>query len=165
MTLAKWVELLDGELQAGRPILYSGSSSSGGHEYVCDGRDENGLYHINWGWGGSPNGYFDINILNPDYQGSFPAQDGYTRDACIIIGIAPDNGKFDEPLVEKPSAHVGQYSYSDLTWTKQIRDNESESFAGSVIIRFCNPTDKDFESLNKLPQGVYVVNGRKLLKN
>lgn len=147
VTLDKWIELLDGELQAGRPILYSGTSSTGGHQYVCDGRDEDGLYHINWGWGGSYNGYFDINILNPDYQGSFPAEDGYTRDACIVIGIAPDNGKVDKPLMEKPSSHVGQYYYNNLKWTRQKRNNASESFAGSVDIVFCNPTDKDFDGM------------------
>lgn len=147
VTLDKWIELLDGELQAGRPILYSGTSSTGGHQYVCDGRDEDGLYHINWGWGGSSNGYFDINILNPDYQGSFPAEDGYTRDACIVIGIAPDNGKVDKPLMEKPSSHVGQYDYNNLKWTRQKRNNASESFAGSVDIVFCNPTDKDFDGM------------------
>ncbi len=114
---------------------------------MCDGRDEDGLYHINWGWGGSYNGYFDINILNPDYQGSFPAEDGYTRDACIVIGIAPDNGKVDKPLMEKPSSHVGQYDYNNLKWTRQKRNNASESFAGSVDIVFCNPTDKDFDGM------------------
>lgn len=143
VTLDKWTELLDNELEAGRPILYAGSSSSGGHQFVCDGRDENGLYHINWGWSGSDNGYFDINILNPGYDASFPAQDGYTWDADIIIGIAPDNGKADKPFVESPSSHISQDSYS-ITWTKQTRGNESESFAGSVNITFANKTDTDF---------------------
>lgn len=149
VTLDKWVELLDGELQAGRPILYAGSSASGGHQFVCDGRDENGLYHINWGWGGSDNGYFDINILNPGYDASFPAPDGYAWDADIIIGIAPDNGKEDRPLVETPSSHVSQSSYS-ITWTKQTRNNEGENFTGSVIITFANTTDNDFNGMVSL---------------
>lgn len=143
VTLDKWTELLDNELEADRPILYAGSSSSGGHQFVCDGRDENGLYHINWGWSGSDNGYFDINILNPGYDASFPAPDGYTWDADIIIGIAPDNGKADKPFVEEPSSHISQNSYS-ISWTKQTRGNESESFAGSVKITFANKTDTDF---------------------
>lgn len=143
VTLDKWTELLDGELQAGRPILYAGSSASGGHQFVCDGCDENGLYHINWGWGGSDNGYFDINILNPEYDTSYPTPDGYTWDADIIIGIAPDNGKADKPFVESLSSHVSQSSYS-ITWTKQTRNSESESFAGSVRIVFANKTDTDF---------------------
>lgn len=156
VTLDKWTELLDNELEAGRPILYAGSSSSGGHQFVCDGRDENGLYHINWGWSGSDNGYFDINILNPGYDASFPAPDGYTWDADIIIGIAPDNGKADKPFVESPSSHVSQNSYS-ISWTKQTRGNESESFAGSVNITFANKTDTDFKG--KVGLGIKDDNG------
>lgn len=46
------------------PILYSGSGN-GSHAFIIDGYDENGDVHINWGWGGSSNGYFNINALNP----------------------------------------------------------------------------------------------------
>lgn len=46
--------------------MYSGASSGGGHAFVCDGADGNGLYHINWGWNGYQDGYFDITILNPE---------------------------------------------------------------------------------------------------
>lgn len=49
-TLQQWMTLIDNELKAKRPILYSGQASDGGHEFVCDGSDGNGLYHINWGW-------------------------------------------------------------------------------------------------------------------
>ena len=30
----------------------------GGHAYVIDGRDSEGRYHINWGWGGLYDGYY-----------------------------------------------------------------------------------------------------------
>ena len=43
-TLAEWSQIMDKELTAKRPILYSGQSSDGGHEFVCDGTDGNGLY-------------------------------------------------------------------------------------------------------------------------
>ena len=61
----EWRALLHEELEAARPVLYCGSSKQIGHEFVIDGCDENGLFHINWGWGGQANGYFDINSLNP----------------------------------------------------------------------------------------------------
>ena len=47
-TLQQWMTLIDNELKAKRPILYSGQASDGGHEFVCDGSDGKGLYHINW---------------------------------------------------------------------------------------------------------------------
>ena len=65
-TLDKWMQIIDTELAAGRPVLYSGQASDGGHQFICDGKDGEGLYHINWGWSGSQNGYFDLSLLNPE---------------------------------------------------------------------------------------------------
>ncbi|MBO4883634.1 MAG: C10 family peptidase, partial [Lachnospiraceae bacterium] len=31
-----------------------------GHCFVVDGIDNQGLYHVNWGWYGQYEGYFDI---------------------------------------------------------------------------------------------------------
>ncbi len=61
----EWEEILYSELAAGRPIVYGGQSDSGGHSFVCDGYDGNGLFHINWGWGGNSDGYFALAVLNP----------------------------------------------------------------------------------------------------
>ena len=44
---------------------------SGGHAFVLDGRDSMGLYHFNWGWGGSGNGYFTLDSLAPMSNASF----------------------------------------------------------------------------------------------
>lgn len=61
----EWEKILYSELAAGRPMVYRGSSDSGGHSFVCDGYDGNGLFHINWGWGGLGDGYFSLAVLNP----------------------------------------------------------------------------------------------------
>ncbi len=50
VTLEQWVDAIDNDLQAQRPILYCGYSSDGGHQFVLDGADGRGLYHVNWGW-------------------------------------------------------------------------------------------------------------------
>ena len=90
-SLAEWTQILDNELAAGRPVFYSGSSTDGGHQFICDGSDGQGLYHINWGWGGYQNGYFDVTILNPEKGGvgSGNAQDGYNRSCSMLVGVAP----------------------------------------------------------------------------
>jgi hypothetical protein len=62
---ANWHALLKGDLDIGRPIQYVGFGNSGGHTWVCDGYDVNNFYHMNWGWGGSGDGFFDIDVLNP----------------------------------------------------------------------------------------------------
>ena len=133
-TLAEWTAIIDKELQAKRPILYSGRTTNGGHQFVCDGSDGNGLYHINWGWGGYQDGYFDITILNPG-QGGIGAgnvTDGYNRNCDMIIGIQPDNGKVDEPLVDVPSLIIEYYNSYEFTsgieLTKATRNNTKEDF-------------------------------------
>ena len=60
-----WENLLKSELDNKRPMLYSGSSSEGGHAFVCDGYDASDNFHFNWGWSGYNNGYFYIESLNP----------------------------------------------------------------------------------------------------
>lgn len=60
----EWVNKLYCELNDDCPILYGGQSQSGGHEFILDGYDEEGLFHVNWGWRGEGNGYFDIAKLN-----------------------------------------------------------------------------------------------------
>lgn len=133
-TLAEWTAIIDKELQAKRPILYSGRTTNGGHQFVCDGSDGNGLYHINWGWGGYQDGYFDITILNPG-QGGIGAgnvTDGYNRNCNMIIGIQPDNGKVDEPLADVPSLIIEYYNSDEFTsgieLTKATRNNTTEDF-------------------------------------
>ena len=101
-TLDEWCGLLDAELKAGRPVLYSGFSSYSGHEFVCDGADGQGFYHINWGWGGQLNGYFDITILHPGDADMSGLADGFSHANEIIVGIQPDNKKVDEPLITLP---------------------------------------------------------------
>ena len=57
------------DLAAGRPVLYGGQSTGGGHRFVCDGYDEDDYFHFNWGWGGSSNGYYKLALCNPQEQG------------------------------------------------------------------------------------------------
>ena len=73
------------DLEAGRPILMGGESTqSGGHEFVCDGRNSSGKFHINWGWEGSQNGYFSLTSLRPgEYY--------FSSKIDALIGLEPDN--------------------------------------------------------------------------
>lgn len=82
-----WLDMLRTEISAGRPIYYSGTSIGGGHAFVCDGYDANGLFHFNWGWSGMSNGYFDVTILDPSSQGIGAGSGGYSFQQYIITGI------------------------------------------------------------------------------
>ncbi len=150
-TLAEWKKILDRELEAKRPIIYGGVRSyERGHQFVCDGSDGEGLYHINWGWSGDCDGYFDITLLDPDVPGTgagTPA-DGYNRDCSVIIGIAPDNESKDEPLIKEHSLYADAYeNHRKCTITNGERKNASEQFSLTVTPVFSNPTHNKFEGL------------------
>lgn len=150
-TLAEWKEILDRELEAKRPILYGGAASDeSGHQFVCDGSDGEGLYHINWGWSGYSDGYFDITLLDPAVRGTGAgtSANGYNRNCSVIIGIAPDNGIKDEPLVKEHSLYADAYEdHRKCTITNGERKNASEQFSLTVTPVFSNPTHNKFEGL------------------
>lgn len=87
-----WEDMVYQELVAGRPMVYNGrAGSGGGHSFVCDGYECGDYYHINWGWGGLGNGYFQLSIMNPHAAGigASTSAEGYNIDQTAIIGIAP----------------------------------------------------------------------------
>ena len=88
-TAEGWDKLIYNELKENRPVYYHGSSTGGGHGFVCDGYDGNGLYHINWGWEGKHDGYYRLSLLNPDGggTGSSGTEDGYTMSQGAVVGI------------------------------------------------------------------------------
>ncbi len=89
-TSTEWDELIYNELKNSRPVLYGANTSGGsGHEFICDGYDGHGLYHINWGWGGVSDGYFRLQALRPSTQGTGGSSDcgGYSLDHDAIIGV------------------------------------------------------------------------------
>lgn len=99
-SIDEWDEILYTELAAGRPVLYSGFTVSVGHAFVCDGYDGNGLYHINWGWSGMYDGYYEISVLRPGLGGSggSTTNDGYTMTQGAIVGIQSPTEEAKLPL-------------------------------------------------------------------
>lgn len=103
-----WEETLRSELAAGRPVIYAGQSAEGGHQFVCDGYDSNGYFHINWGWAGMCNGYFLTTALVPQGVGAGGFAAGYDYNQSIITGIQPDKGS-DAAC---GASMLGQYFYT-----------------------------------------------------
>lgn len=61
-SVTEYLNVLKNEINHRRPVYYSGhpQNSGSGHAYVLDGYDEDDLMHLNYGWGGSSNGYYAI---------------------------------------------------------------------------------------------------------
>ncbi len=75
------------ELSEGYPILVVG----GNHAFVFDGYDERGFIHINWGWAGENDGYFDINTVYMNIKG-FGITGTFWDDMQALLAH-PNNGK------------------------------------------------------------------------
>jgi len=65
---AALIAYLNADLEAGRPVMMGADDPvlEAGHEFVCDGRDANGYFHINWGWEGDSNCYCPFTLLRPE---------------------------------------------------------------------------------------------------
>ena len=109
-TARKWVAMLKAELNA-RPLLYSGRNPrGGGHQFLFDGYGKYGdedVFHVNFGWGGSCNGYYRHFDLD--------AGDGhdYSYDGDAIFGFYPDAASTYEAILSyrKVSFTDGTFGY------------------------------------------------------
>jgi len=87
-----WITTIENELTNGRPVQYAGFGSGGGHTWVCDGFDQNNMFHMNWGWSGADDGYFGIDALNPGTLGTGGGTGGFNSGEEALIGIQPVSG-------------------------------------------------------------------------
>lgn len=97
----EWEQMIYDNLANCGPVIYDGQGSSGRHSFVCDGYNGNGMFHINWGWGGSSNGYYTLSALNPPSLGIGGAGGGYNYYQGAVFGIRPpqENSKAAEAYI------------------------------------------------------------------
>lgn len=129
---SEWDEIMYNELIQKRPIYYCSQSLGGGHAFVIDGYSKDGLFHVNWGWGGNANGYFLLSILDPyDNSGSGANSSyGYSFDQTAIIGIQPNTGK-------EPTWEVKMTTRSIYT-EQNVVNKEEDGFLISYTTSFYN---------------------------
>lgn len=97
-----WEKLLISELTAGRPVFYSGADVGGnGHQFLCDGYDGEGLFHINWGWAGYEDGFFDLAAIT------------YCEGQDIVYNVKPSEDGTADALSYFTVDSVEMYSYSE----------------------------------------------------
>lgn len=84
VTKDQLADFFNADLEAGRPIIVGGEDKNDGHQFVCDGRDERGYFHFNWGWNGSGNNYCLLTSLIPEGQ-----KTNFSLCIDAIIGLEP----------------------------------------------------------------------------
>ena len=83
-TEQQWADMIFQALSTVGPVYYAGADADdqGGHAFVVDGYNQDGLVHVNWGWHGRFDGYYDVSILNPRVY-------HFSKGQEMILGIAP----------------------------------------------------------------------------
>ncbi|BDX39706.1 hypothetical protein CYCD_30610 [Tenuifilaceae bacterium CYCD] len=143
-----WTEMIKSELDAARPVYYAGTSPDGGHAFVCDGYDANGLFHINWGWGGTSNGYFSLLEMNPSEQGiGGGGGGGFITNQSIITGIKPAQSGdvaakpyFGFDNVSTTVSRVSKTSNVSVSFTN-LFNYGSNAFSGSLGLALYSEND------------------------
>lgn len=136
-----WEGMIYKELSAEspRPVFYRGSSNSGGHMFIVDGYDGEGLFHMNWGWGGMSDGYYVLSLANSDELGAGggTSKDGYSWNQSAIIGLMPDNGEAEVPRFY--AEFYGNLEQADFSRGSDIEDFEDVVLPGDVFFRYGDP--------------------------
>jgi len=139
-----WINLLKAELDAKRPIEYNGFGTGGGHAFVCDGYDDNNLFHFNWGWDGNSDGFFRVNALNPGSLGTGGGDGGFNSNQNAVIGIQPaPNSSTNLQLNKRITISPSPIGFgADVTASFNIVNRGTSQFAGDYAVALF---DKDFE--------------------
>ncbi|MDR2127120.1 MAG: C10 family peptidase, partial [Prevotellaceae bacterium] len=123
---AEWLSMIKTELKDNsRPLFYVGYSNSSGHAFVFDGYDENNFVHVNWGWGGSSDGYFEISALSPGTIGIGGGSGGYNYSQTMITGIKPNAGG--------AAAAESQFGLQSIASSKTSLTAATETFNVSAV--------------------------------
>ncbi len=141
-----WKTLMRTQIDLRQPMYYDGYGS-GGHAFNLDGYQDTLYFHFNWGWGGSYNGYYHLNNLNPggsnfnDGQGAiinfFPSENyavpcGQTDTLTMLAGTFEDGSGPVSPY----------FNNSSCNWL--IMPNDTLENIKLTFQRFDLETDKDF---------------------
>lgn len=151
----EWEQMLKDHFDCGLPAYYHGVDpdpiNGGGHAFVCDGYDDNGLFSFNFGWSGSGDGFFkvtdidyntsdgailyimpqdvsDVMALAPSMLNASP--NGETELSGIVSCIAPNKSRsnttltsIDKIVFERNGVVVGEVNNPTPGTQVQLNDN------------------------------------------
>ena len=133
---AAWYNMLKEQLDMGWPVFYSGCDNTpypAGpqcHAFVCDGYDDAGLVHWNWGWSGSGNTFIDFDEM--EYA--------YYSDAAIFNFVPADvyNNTTQAPTNFTVTPAANNELKATLAWTnpsKTLNNTNLTTIDQIVVVR------------------------------
>ena len=133
-----FVNMFYEELKNGYPVYIAGNAegAASGHAMVVDGINSEGLLHINFGWGGAANAYYNLQSMAVGQTGSEFGGRPLNFNRQLEAVLAHPNRANDKPI---PAA-----------WAE---NNRRLSFTGEGTLRLTDQTKKIFP----LAQGLDVL--------
>lgn len=128
-TSEEWTDLLKNELTSGRPVYYSGASLEVGHAFVLDGYDKQDMYHVNWGWSGMNNGYYEITSLDPENPGTGGGSNlggGFVFSQGMIVGFQP----------KTEGEYKSNWAAGDMTVPEKATKGESFTVNVNTLVNY-----------------------------
>ena len=152
----EWENEIYQELAAGYPIIYSGLSIyDNGHTFIVDGYKD-GLYHVNWGWGGWFDTYFVLTVMDsmgPDYP-----EKTYSEEQSAIVGVRPTKGgTLDYPLMTISLLELPQGEAREVT-----RGSANDNFYVPVSLKMDNSANSDDDMAG---MGLALYKGKEKVEN
>ena len=152
----EWENEIYQELAAGYPIIYSGLSIyDNGHTFIVDGYKD-GLYHVNWGWGGWFDTYFVLTVMDsmgPDYP-----EKTYSEEQSAIVGVRPTKGgTLDYPLMTISLLELPQGEAREVT-----RGSANDNFYVPVSLKMDNSANSDDDMAG---MGIALYKGKEKVEN
>lgn len=160
-SLAKWMDEVVGELRDYGPIVYAGFSSGGGHCFAIDGyatdityseatysRSPNDYVHVDWGWNGSENGWYKLEILKPGSEGIGGGSGGYKRGQQMLRYLipdrtdSPDSSPEPEPTPQAFDLHFARINPTTTialdekypSYSVAVKNSGTAAFSGSLAL-------------------------------
>lgn len=148
----EWCNMVKAELDARRPLYYCGATAAyEGHAFVCDGYDHNGLFHINWGWDGISDGYFDLHYLDAEEQGTGGAASG------LAFSLIQEAFFGMQPTTDESAAIIPYTLYADSLSISLPEDASEEDT--HLVFSVCNLENVGYDKFTgKININVYDSN-------
>lgn len=120
--LEPWCDMVKEQFDMGWPMYYGGCSDGGCHAFICDGYNDNDLYHFNLGWGGGSDGWYIMDTAPyttvSDAMFNFVPQPVYdaTPSAPTNLVVTPDSDtSFDATLTwTNPTTYLDGTPITDI---------------------------------------------------
>lgn len=160
-TTSQWYSLVKEELKNG-PAVYAGSDYEGsmGHMFILAGYTTKNYFYLNWGWGGMANGYYTLEALTPEEQGTGANDMGSYHDWVSLMvnfkksetGTTPDPGTDPDPEPDTEASieetTTLKYDHASHSLTLVVKDG--------VEVRFSSRSGKNI-GVERNSDGTYKL--------